>query len=454
MPLFQYTANDESGRRVEGILQGTDWKEVDSILQRRGLKLTGVAEVQNPAPAQDGQISAPIPTAVAASAPAKVVPAVANTQVSSPAQNRIVGVGRPARVKTKWASDRDTMFLFSQIESYLKAGVNPAQAFTNLAGSWQAKFKMALTDMAQAATEGRSVGTEMMRFPYLFAPHVVGAYRAGEVGGFLPAVCGAISKQAEDSQKLKFWFRLLNLFFWLSIACFPVVVWGVNGLLGAWDKMEKTGGAGNGGAMVGSAMGESFLQVLPWTIVLSLLILVGAYAWQSMPVRPLRHRLTLMVPTTGKRARLESMALFSWVLSNLFESGVAPKTAVEIAASSMPNLHLSGQLSTASNRMGAETPLSKVVGEMASLTPEMRAMIQTGEIVGDLPGQLDHVYRAQRDEFQTVDRHGRFRIGCWILLVFIAATILFYAMFWRSFYDGIFKRTVDAEVFLAPPNIS
>lgn len=417
------------------MLQGADWKEVDKILQQRGLKLTGVAELS---PSSAPPIPSQPPVQQRAAPQQQVRPAA----VTAPKPQAITPA--PAVVKTRWGKDKEIMFLFTQLESYFRSGIAPAQAFSNLSQSWLNKFRPALVDFSNAASAGRSIANEMERYPYLFPPHVVGIYRAGEMGGFLPEACAAISKQAEDSHRFKRWYVWLNWIFWASIACWPVVVWGVNGLMGSWDAFEKNPNATDPGKVVAGSMGEAFMRILPVTLGSIAAIVIGALIWSSIRLRPFRHKMVLAVPTTRNRARLESMAMFAWTLSNVMKGGAAPRTALEVAGQSMPNLHMSREILEKTRQMSAETPLSAVASQISAFRPEMRAMIQTGELTGELPNQLEQIYRVQRDEFQVTDQANKVRIGCWMLLVMLAASLLAYGLFQKLFYQGIMDRTINA----------
>ncbi len=436
MPHYRYTATSPDGKRHEGTAQATDWQAVDKMLQLRGLKLNGISEV-----VAAGLPQKPAPVAIK-NAP-KASPTVQTQSVQS-VKAFVANSVQPTNtvpVRTKCATDKDLYFLFSQISSYLKSGVNPAQAYTNLATNMaRTKFKGALEDCAHDASKGLSNANTFLKYPYLFPPHIVGMYRAGEIGGFLPQACEAISEQANNSHKFKRWYFWLGIFFISVLACLPVMVWGLQSLMAFWDKSASGEAQSSPFKVLGATFFEQFVRSLPIFIFSTLVVWLFYRVWQSMPNRGLRHKLVLLVPTTSKRAKLESMTMFAWTLSNLFKSGISPKTAVEAAANVMPNLELATKMQSAANSMRAETKLSQVVQDISMLTPEMGSIVATGEYVGDLPGALASVAEAQRAEFSSADKAGQMRIGCWMLLLIMGGSLLILAGFYRLFMDGMMEK--------------
>lgn len=434
MPQFRYTATTPEGQRVEGTSEAAQWQDVDQALQSRGFKLTGIAEIA-------ASQAPPVASKTVVAQPVAKAPDVRASPPPSSRRPAAIPVAVQTTKKTRYATDKDLFFLFSQIGSYLKSGVNPAQAYENLSKSMsQSKFAGALQDLSRAASNGLSVASEMARYPYLFPPHVVGAYRAGEVGGFLPETCLMLSEQANNSHRFKRWFFWLGVFFVGLLFSIPAINWGARGLLGIWDKAEAAGGNLDGFAAMRQSFGEELVRTAPFSLGFTAVVVLGYLAWKSMRNRRLRHKLALIVPTTGKRARLESMAVFSWALSRLFKIGMAPKSAVEHAAAAMPNLELAGQMARAAAGMRNETKLSEVADQVSMLTPEMKSIVMTGEYVGDLPGALSNVAQAHKAEFNSLDQTSRVRIGCWMLVVVIGGSLLAGGIFQKMFYDGMIDR--------------
>ena len=129
-----------------------------------------------------------------------------------------------------------------------------------------------------------------------------------------------------------------------------------------------------------------------------------------------------MIPAIGKRAKAESLAIFSWTLSMVSRAGIPPKTTFELAIGAMPNLWMQHQLREVQVRMQDGTRLSEAVAGTKLLPDEYAAILQTGEMVGDVSTSLMRVSGASTEEFQRNDKLAMARIGCWGILVMIIAT--------------------------------
>lgn len=422
MPNFRYTASTPDGKRIEGSARAPNWKQVEEQLRLRGLKMTGISEVADS-------------------------PKVPVQAVRTPASSDIHDAAAPTaqtRFKTRFSKDKEIFFLFSQIARYLSAGVNPAEAMGRLAdANASGKFPASLRDLAGEAAAGRPVAERMRLYPYLFPPHVAGIYAAGERGGFLPDACETIAEQARQSHKFKVWYFWLGLTVASLLASIPMLWWALKGFEQMWVEAERSGGSVQGWPLLAKAFGSAWKATYPWIFGFGAICIVCYIAWQSLPMRSLRHKLVLFVPSTRKRVRNESMMLFAWGLSNLFRGGIAPKPSVELAAECMPNLELARQMRVAATHMKAETRLSEIASQTSLLTPELKSIVMTGEFVGDLPGALANVAEAQRSEFEAASHSTKMRIGCWMAILILMGSALLFGIFYRNLADSLFKNVLD-----------
>ena len=349
MPLFQYRAQDNQGRSVEGAVTADTKLAAQTALKDRGLRIFDLVEKGGPAAV------APAPRTVAPTAAPRVQPAAppapaaanfhtpvrrAGGKVEQINQNQPAPAVKPiqagpqkvnmpapppaAIVRTKRGTDTGNTFLFAQLASYFRAGVNPAEAFTQLqAHNPRPEYQQSLAEAAKATTEGVRFSQVLERYPDLYAPHIVGMIRASEEAGYLVEACEQVAKQTEDSRrfgyapKVFFWFSLLNLVFlppsWLVFRA----------ALDSWDAQDKAGGSLNGWSVLGSTMGQSLKwPVGPAVIALLVFLILGNRWWMSLDRRPLRHAAILKVPSLGKRVRAESVAVFTWTLSMVSWAGI------------------------------------------------------------------------------------------------------------------------------------
>ncbi len=408
-------------------------EEATRALGLQGFKVTGLHD--------PSRAPAPAPKPTTSQVPRRGVVEYLGTpapiQVNTPTARPL---GEPR--KTAYSREKDIYFIFSQLSAYFKSGVNPAEAFTNIASKQTRQdIKESLLLVASRVGEGSGIADILSLYPYLYPPHVVGAIRAGEVGGYLPEAAENIAGQADSSRKMR------RLMVWLGLCAVgipPAIPIGqsmFNAVEKSWDAQEAAGG----NAPVAATLWNGFVKEITgplgitWLIILILFVIL-IFAWQSMPVRLLRHRLALLVPTIGKRNRAESFAAFTWNLSNLTKAAVSPRESYNLAAQTVPNQRIRQALEEQGRLMTDQTKLSEALFETKMMPFELSAMVQTGELTGDVPGQLLNGARAQQQEFESQSNYTKMRVGCWIAL--LATCIGPAAVFWlyRDFMLGLMKR--------------
>jgi type II secretory pathway component PulF len=448
MLSFEYTAIDRQGNSVSGQIQAATRDEAALNLTRTGLLVSrlsqaGAAPIQQRpqiqqsappltnAPVQPGpppKLSSP--PQQTAGVPAPVSLPKAKVRPSTPSAKR-------EPVRTRPGTDKDIYFVFSQLQSYAQSGSNPVQALTNVGNNCPRKdYGDALLEAADAAKEGRPISEVFERYVDLFPPHVVGMVRAAEQGGFFPEAYGFLTDQAHASHKFRIWFKWLLAVAIMVGACLPLTVLMVRAALDSWDVQEKTGGAASGWGTLFSSIGHEII----WPtgpVILALVAGFWSYGlfWKSLPRRPLRHRLALLVPSVNKRARSESLSVFAWTLANLSKVGLAPKTVWELAVGTVPNLAIKQQLGETGQRMGEQTRLSEAMTMSQQMPDEYAPIVQTGEVTGDVPGALMRASQSQLEEFKASDQASKVRVGCWMLLLMVVGSLIMFAIFYKPLLE-------------------
>ncbi|MCC7229593.1 MAG: type II secretion system F family protein [Fimbriimonadaceae bacterium] len=428
MPFFQYQATDKQGNPIQGTVQASDVQEASRALALQGFR---VSDLREPGAAP--------PIARPATAPPNPIESVRPSGVAlQPPAAKPIG---PIR-KTRKGTDKDTYFLFSQIASYLKAGTNPATAFAEVGRKYpRSDYREAFQMVAAKVTEGKGIAEIMEQYPYLFSPNVVGQVRAGEYGGYLPEAMDSIVDQADASRKMRRWFLWLGISVFSILPSYLIGKGLLGGVLRSWDTQEATGGTAPVGPAVMAGIVKEFSGPLGiFSIVSMTLLIVGIYVWQQMPLRVTRHRLALAVPTVGKRARAEAFAAFAWNLSHLGKAGITPIQSWQLAADTVPNQAIRETLLEQRAHMNDRTKLSEALQRTKMLPYEFGAMVQTGEITGDIAGQLMNGARSQQDEFRYQDNAAKKRAGCWIALVNVAFAALLFFWLYSDLLLGVMDK--------------
>lgn len=457
MPYFDYSAIDRQGNSVNGQIQAANRDEAALNLTRTGLLVSRLTEANakpsaappRPAPTiNQATQSTPRPMPAATAQPQQRV-----TSSAPPATARQQPVkSKPSFVRTKAGTDKDTYVVFSQLQSYAKSGVNPVEALTNVGNAChRADFKEALLAAADAAKEGKPISDVFERYTDLFPPHVVGMTRAAEHGGFFPEAYDFITDQAHASHKFRIWFKWLLGVAIMVGACIPIAWLAVRAASASWDANMKSGGSGNGWSTFFASMWK--VTVWPCAPVIAVLVIgtwIFARSWQARPMREKRHRLALLVPTVGKRAKSESIAVFSWTMSMLAKTGLSPRSVWELSTGTMPNLEMKRQMDETGRRMSESTRLSEAMTMNRTLPEEYAPIVQTGEVTGDIPGALARASQSQLEEFKAGDQASKVRVGCWMLLLIVVGSLVMLWLVYGVLYGEITNKITSEEGFVIP----
>jgi len=398
-----------------------------------------LSSVPKPAPVQINQ-----PTVAARAS---------RVEMSAPVQvNAISSTQAPTDiVKTKYGSDKDLFFLFSQLGSYFRSGINPAQALGDLSRRTPPRYQQSLLEAAAKVGEGGRMSDVFERYAYLYPPDVIGTIRAGEVAGFLPEAMDEISNKMHLSHQLKKKLRYYSWSFVITVVITPLILATVQGSLKSMEIQDQAGGNLSPTGTLGKAVGSSVWHDLPITLLL-FGALVGGYMWlNSMRMRDFRHKMIIRLPVIGNRAMAESMSRMSWAMSMVSRGGLSPQNTFLLAAESVPNLYVRQRLTEEGSVMKESDKLSAAIRRTNLLPPEYGNIVETGEVTGDVHRALEHVARATEGDFQTRDATAAVRTN-WILFGLLAVIITILAGWLLTrFYGGLIGTlTIDPTEITAP----
>jgi type IV pilus assembly protein PilC len=425
MPFYQYRATDSTGRMVEGKLQAVDSNAAREALLQAGMKAVDVIGLNQPPAMAPAMASRGAPTH--------------RTQTLGSEPQQV------AETRTKPGSDKDRFFLFSQMAAGFRAGINPAQMFADMRVRCPAHYAPSMDALYHATSEGMPISDVMARFPDLYPHHVVGLTRAGEQGGFLPDALDEVAEQAQSAHKFR------RFFFWIwvvainALISIPLIWVATAAFLRAYDEIDKNGGAMDVGGALGVIL-VSFVQQLiwPWGPVIAA-IYFGLWWLKRYLSSPkalhLRHTLGLKYPVFGPRARQENLARFSWTMSRLSRSGIAPARAWQLAAESVPNVAMRDLLSMGgSGWLEGREKLSDLIHRSGIFPEQYAPMVATAEYTGDIPGAMDRLAQMSRIEFETATNYAKLRSGGWgCLALFVTSGIVLMILMKFWYYDLIQK---------------
>jgi len=409
MPTYRFEAVDETtGRPVIGTLQADDEQSLQRLLQSRGFAVKRIVS--------------------AADAP---------VQVQTPSRQ----VDRRAERAT--ASLHARAVFFRQLASLLRAGNHPVNALSRISDqpSMPQSLQAAARAMLANAHLGQPLSQAMAQFPRLFAPHVVGMFRAGELGGSLDIICDEIAAHYEQEHALwrKLWIpRLLLLnglgMLMLVLPLFPAF----------YDGMARADA---------SLFYKRYIDLL-LTRSLPLFLGVILVAWSiwwvlDLPAnRRWKDALVMRLPVFGALHRQRALTAFLRTLHRMFAAGVPAISAWEAATPSAGNVFVRERLREVLPMIREGQSLDRALQATGLFDWETISLVAAGQQSGELVGMLDRAAgyyeetlreRYQRASFALV------RLGCLSMLLLGGA-----AMLWMvySYFTGMF-RFVD-EFFKTP----
>jgi type II secretory pathway component PulF len=351
------------------------------------------------------------------------------------------------RIRTVIGTDKDRFFLFSQLAAAMRAGINPASAFDQIATRTKAYYRDSMRALAAAATEGSDLASIMERYPDLYPEHVVGMTRAGQSAGYLAEAFEEVSRQAESAHKFKRWFFWIWFLAVNAIVSIPGMIWATQAMLRAYERIDKQGGQGGfemGMREMMGAYGEKLVWPYgPAFLVLCAVLYVFRRYFGSRVARRFRHRLGLKFPVYGKRAKHENLARFSWSLSRLSKAGFAPANAYAMAADTVPNLEMRDQLREIAGRLSGAEKMSDILGGARLFPEEYAPVVATAEYTGDLTGAFDQLARSSQAEFEAAQIYAKARSGCWGALGCFLTSAIMLGILWYAWYYQLPAKVLD-----------
>ncbi len=423
MPQFRYRALNSQGHELEGTLSAPDANAAVTQLGRQGLRLKSIEEGVS---------------AVRGNPPV----AVPVQRFESPAVQRMNAVPAPDGLviprRTRPAKNDELFFLFAQLSNLLRGGISPADALNTLGTRGQnEKFRGPLNDMARMAGEGRSLSFAMEHYPDLFSPGHVGAVRAGEKGGYLPDACMVVSEQCKETHKLMRAYWWLGIVVILTVFTFAVALAGGVGIDRAIMSINNSSDPNN---TLLAGLRDSFFGPVGIALLLFLVFFVATKVWlRRTNARGRRHEIALRTPLVGKRARNENLALFTWHLNKLGKAGLSPFASWNLAATAVPNLAFSDRLVQAGSGMGESTRYSNLFYKSDLFPHEISAIVETGEVTGDIGTALDQAMDYSRAEQQTSDTALKAKAGCWALLLLTGGGFIAFLIMYSTYLRSAFK---------------
>ncbi len=402
MSLYLYEAVDRSGKVVNGAMDAPDEAMVTARLSQMGYQAQWVK------------------------------PSPRNRAGKRRASAKTAAVTQPLIANLKGATPRENALFFRQFAALVRSGISLYQALDHLQPRTRhPSLAHTVTEMREAARSGGRISDVMERYPRLYAPHVVGTVRAGELGGFLEIALDEIALEYE--QEIAFYKGM-----WLPKALVAQALIAIAVGQPAFPTLFPN-------AQFLEFLKLVFLRNLP---ILGLIFLLAHLLLRRMrqpQYHERRDALLLKMPVFGRLARQRSLAAFVRMLRRLYAAGIGPMIAWEGAMNVVPNTVIREKLTEALKQIETgNVPMHDAFARTGLFADETEALLATGFVSGQMTQMLDRVAEYYQDSVERAFHHARFwmyRIG---ISLFILTTGILFIILVKSYFTGIFEF-VDRE---------
>lgn len=399
-------------------------------LSNQGLRLKSIAAAPGAQPGPSVSTSRVVPVSGLVAANNSVPAAAPKTAPAVPTVSQ--------SIRTKRASAKDLMFLFTQLGTLLRSGISPTAALTELASRLaKSSLSNVLHEMSKRVATGATLADSMAVYADVFPPGTVKSVQAGETGGYTWQACETLSEQFASAHKMRWAVRLFR---WVAVA----------GLLGVPVVFAITLALDYSFATLSGLPGlvKGFGQAMLGPAGLAILVMTAGYwvlrlCFVRTEARALRHKIGAHVPVFSAKARAECLAVFNWHLGKLSEAGIAPMTAWRLAGESVPNEHFAGLFRELGQRATESTKLSQLVRSSKVFPPEYCSVIETGELAGSLPAALSQASVLANDSASRYDKASRTSLYLAYIALFMVLGIICGKMFYTAYVNSLIKHTVE-----------
>lgn len=368
MPVYEYTALNDKGKKLKGIIDAQSTVAARQKLRESNIYLTDLQESSG-------------------------------AKKDSPLKQPLGGLFRKV-------GSREVTVMTRQLATLLGAGLPLVQSLATLiAQTSHPQLKTILSQIKEEVNEGSSFSQTMTHYPQVFPAFYLNMVRAGEASGTLHLVLERLADFSEKQQALKGRVRAalaypLFMFLIGSVVLFFLVAFVVPNVTRIFDEMHQTLPL-----ITILLIGVSrFLETFWWLIVAGLIgafVALKYFLSKTQKGRTLLDRTLLALPVVGQMNRKIAVARFSRTLGTLLESGVPLLASLEIVRNIVGNSLISDAIQKAGNEVREGQSLSAPLARSGLFPAISVEMISVGEQSGNLEPMLYRIAEAYEKEVES-----------------------------------------------------
>jgi type II secretory pathway component PulF len=197
MPDFRYTARNNQGQLVDGVVSANDRASAISQVEQKSFVPIKIQPVAEAAPAKPAERKSPSKSESAKADPGKAI---------VPAKKGVEKAAASVRGATSNLTLSHTQqYLFSeQLAHLLSAGMTLDESLGVLVKRLkQPKLKALCQSLHQSLVDGRSLSQAMRDFPKIFSPLYYNMVSAGEASGSLPTILHRLTAHLAEVKSMR-----------------------------------------------------------------------------------------------------------------------------------------------------------------------------------------------------------------------------------------------------------
>lgn len=365
MPLYKYSARDEQGKKIDGMMPAQNKAELAHALKNQGMLL-----------------------------------------VFAMAQREDNGKSWQGLAVWKRVSLTEKMMFIKHMAVMVKAGLPIPRILEVLAIQSKSRyFKEVLNSIKENIKTGKSLADSMAEYPKIFPPLYSSSIRIGEIGGNLEEVLELLSIQLQKEHDIK--SKIKGAMIYPSVIVFAMVVIAILLMIFVVPNLMKVFADMNidlplsTRIIIGTSQFMTGHLFLTFGIVILIPILFMLFKSSTVGKNTL-HFIYLKIPIVNGIIKKVNTARFARTLSSLLKSGVSIVNALEIISDSLDNVFFKNALKSAGEHVQKGAPLHEAIEKFPNLFPPMvTQMVKVGEETGSseqILSQLAEFYEKEVDE--------------------------------------------------------
>lgn len=367
MAAYEYMALDARGKRMKGVLEADNGRQIRQLLRDQGLVPLGVSAAVQSGPRTGGQ--------------------------------RLFSFSRSL-------SGLDRVLITRQLATLVGAGLPIEEALNAVARQSEKQHVIALVmGVRSRVLEGRSLASSLGDFPSSFNALYCSSVAAGEQSGYLDRVldnlAAYIERQFESRRDVEMAMMYPIILFALALLIVgALMVYVVPDMVRVLENMGR-----ELPLITRFLIGASELAQAWWWAILA--GIAGAVLGIRSLLRQERVRLEwdhrkLALPLVRRITRSSNAARYANTLSILNSSGVPLVEAMRIASEVVSNAWLRGLLAEATRKVSEGASLRTGLQGVGYFPPMLLHMVASGESSGELDAMLDRVALYQQAEVERI----------------------------------------------------